>query len=150
MRREMSEVVHNLSCAFSFASAMRRSGKLHIVICVNMPSVGASQEHKDAWSYFSQRVTLCNSVPRSDAERRVMSSALMNAVLLSRDKVLKSRKRTQRDSLEPDITNKGLSKIARFTDSLPLKVYERTIQQVPRLVNVVTLAETIPLPGFFE
>jgi hypothetical protein len=48
---------------------------------------------------------------------------------------------------EAFVTDDDLSKMARFTDKFKLKPYERFLHYVPRLVNVVTLAEAIPVPG---
>ena len=59
-----------------------------------------------------------------------------------------SRKRkTVTDESEALIADDALSKMARFTDKFKLKPYERFLHYVPRLVNVVTLAEAIPVPG---
>jgi len=46
-----------------------------------------------------------------------------------------------------DTSNEGLSKMAMFTDKFNLKPYEPFLHYVPRLVNVVTLAEAIPVEG---
>lgn len=48
---------------------------------------------------------------------------------------------------EECITDEALSKMAHFTDRFRLKPYERFMHYVPRIVNVVTLAEAIPVPG---
>lgn len=57
-----------------------------------------------------------------------------------------SRKRDRPD-VEIDSSDAELSKLARFTDCMGLKPFQAFLQYVPRLVNVVTLAEAIPVPG---
>ena len=48
---------------------------------------------------------------------------------------------------EAEITVSALSQYSRFTDGMCLAPYERFLHYVPRLVNVVTLAEALPMPG---
>jgi TATA-box binding protein (TBP) (component of TFIID and TFIIIB) len=43
--------------------------------------------------------------------------------------------------------NAALSQYARFTDAMALDPYKMFLHYVPRLVNVVTLAEALPVPG---
>lgn len=57
-----------------------------------------------------------------------------------------TRKRNQSD-LQVDTSDTKLSKLARFTDCTGLKPFQAFLQYVPRLVNVVTLAEAIPVRG---
>ena len=49
-----------------------------------------------------------------------------------------SRKRGL-DTLNRDISDEALDKVARFTDKFNLKPYEPFLHYVPRLVNVVTV-----------
>ena len=46
-----------------------------------------------------------------------------------------------------DCSDAALSALARFTDDMALKPFQPFLQYVPRLVNVVTLAEAFPIPG---
>ena len=48
---------------------------------------------------------------------------------------------------EEEITTDKLSQYTRFTDGMCLAPFERFLHYVPRLVNVVTLAEALPMPG---
>ena len=48
---------------------------------------------------------------------------------------------------EEKYSSEHLSQYARFTDGMCLAPYERFLHYVPRLVNVVTLAEALPMPG---
>ena len=59
-----------------------------------------------------------------------------------------SRKRHREESVPPeDTSDAGLSQYTRFTDQIALDVYKQFLHYVPRLVNVVTLAEALPMPG---
>lgn len=57
-----------------------------------------------------------------------------------------ARKRTSNEC-EVETSDHHLSKLARFTDEMALKPFQHFLQYVPRLVNVVTLAEAFPVPG---
>ena len=46
-----------------------------------------------------------------------------------------------------DLGDDTLRAAARYTDGLPLANYDGILHLVPRLVNIVTLAEAIPVPG---
>ena len=46
-----------------------------------------------------------------------------------------------------DVTTDELCSLLRFTDRHRLSVYKNLLQFVPRIVNVVTLAEAVPVPG---
>jgi len=50
-------------------------------------------------------------------------------------------------AVKVDTSDEKLSSMARFTDRFNLKPYQGFLHYVPRLVNVVTLAEAIPVPG---
>lgn len=59
------------------------------------------------------------------------------------------RERKRRAALDPseDLSDARLSKLARFTDAFDLSPYEPFLHFLPRLVNVVTLAEAVPMVG---
>ena len=60
----------------------------------------------------------------------------------------KSRKRYHEENGPgPDTSDEALSQYTRFTDHSALHVYRQFLWYAPRLVNVVTLAEAIPMPG---
>lgn len=59
-----------------------------------------------------------------------------------------ARKRAREEAGEgDDLSDAALSQYARFTKEIALKPYEPFLHYVPRLVNVVTLAEALPVPG---
>jgi len=58
-----------------------------------------------------------------------------------------SRKRErEREPPEP-LDDETMRKCARFTAGMALAAYEPFLHLVPRLVNIVTLAEAVPMPG---
>ena len=64
--------------------------------------------------------------------------------------VLETCKRKREEmatDIDTSITDHELSQLARFTDKFNLTPYAKFLQYVPRLVNVVTLAEAIPVEG---
>ena len=58
-----------------------------------------------------------------------------------------ARKRQLETQCQTDLSDSRLSKLAKFTDGLPLASYEKIMHLTPRLVNVVTLAEALPVKG---
>lgn len=46
-----------------------------------------------------------------------------------------------------DLSNEKLRSYTRYTDGLPLKDYENALDLVPDLVNLVSLADALPLDG---
>lgn len=46
-----------------------------------------------------------------------------------------------------DLSDAYLSSFARYTDGVPLKDYENALDLVPQLVNLVSLADALPLDG---
>lgn len=56
------------------------------------------------------------------------------------------KRRLAIDPLE-DVSDARVSKLARFTDGAALAPYAPFLHFVPRLVNIVTLAEAVPMPG---
>ena len=46
-----------------------------------------------------------------------------------------------------DLTDENLKKYSKYTEGMPLKNYENALDLVPTLVNLVSLADAIPLKG---
>jgi hypothetical protein len=82
--------------------------------------------------------------PDSAADMRNVNHMLAACVQTCQD----SRKRHREESGPPDDTSDAaLSQYTRFTDQIALEDYKQFLHYVPRLVNVVTLAEAIPMEG---
>jgi hypothetical protein len=58
-----------------------------------------------------------------------------------------SRKRHREETDPLPTEDDQLSQFTRFTNDMCLKPYEHFLKYVPRLVNVVTLAEALPVSG---
>lgn len=46
-----------------------------------------------------------------------------------------------------DLSDERIQSISKYTDGLPLKDYEKALSLVPELVNLVSLADALPLDG---
>ena len=57
------------------------------------------------------------------------------------------RKRARLKQASADLSDASMRAAARFTDNLPLADYDGILHLTPRLVNIVTLAEAIPVAG---
>ena len=57
-----------------------------------------------------------------------------------------TRRRLEKNK-KPPTDDETLSALTRFTDTAALEPFEKFLYYVPRLVNVVTLAEAVPVPG---
>ena len=58
-----------------------------------------------------------------------------------------ARKRHLETQEETDLSDARLSKLAKFTDGLPLLSYEKILHLTPRLVNVVTVGDAASSPS---
>lgn len=100
-------------------------------------------------SLASRKLT-ANGTPKKKKQTTVkLDAQISNSISFLKSTVShcnESRKRDRPD-VEIDSSDAKLSKLARFTDCMGLKPFQAFLQYVPRLVNVVTLAEAIPVPG---
>ena len=126
-----------------------------------------------AWKRARRSIVLGNCIQETDkatpAQKQAFAEALDDAIENVVGRCLEERKRTRARETRRDLSDESISRLARFTDGLPLEDYDRQLELVPRLVNVVTasllqlepldpgqvilvcvswqLAEAIPLPG---
>ena len=85
-----------------------------------------------------------NSLTHIACEPRSVPDILKHVITACRT----ARKRSREEAGEgDDLSDAALSQYARFTKEIALKPYEPFLHYVPRLVNVVTLAEALPVPG---
>jgi hypothetical protein len=84
------------------------------------------------------------TAPRKDVPIRDVGALVKECVQACRE----SRKRYHEENgPNPDMSDEALSQYTRFTDHHALHAYRQFLWYAPRLVNVVTLAEAIPMAG---
>lgn len=98
------------------------------------------------WTRMKRAIGLANAItdPNNAA---AMRSALKRATTESVDRCRAERKKQRAQQVPKDLSDEAIVKAAKWTDGLPLAEYRGILHLVPRLVNVVTLAEAIPVPG---
>ena len=99
------------------------------------------------WTRFKRNVNLANMVPRSAAETTALHGLLKSATEDIITKCQGERKRLRDAEVEIDTSDEAILKAVEHTDSLPLADLGKVLHLVPRLVNIVTLAEAIPVAG---
>lgn len=102
---------------------------------------------EQAWFEMKQSISLANRINGTEEEvadfHLKLNASLGTAVTLCRT----ARKRKIEETPKLDISDHSILMAARFTDNLPLANYKAILHLVPRLVNIVTLAEAVPVPG---
>jgi len=99
------------------------------------------------WARMKRDIALANQPNTTKAEVDAFHASLKRA----RDEAVADcraeRKRARTKRPTADLSDASMRAAARFTDNLPLANYDGILHLTPRLVNVVTLAEAIPMPG---
>ena len=104
-----------------------------------------AMEHE--WRLMKEGIALANQVHSDDAQVGGFHRKLKRAIRDAVDDCRAERKRARADQPVVDLSDASMRDAAQFTDSLPLADYDGILHLVPRLVNVVTLAEAIPVAG---
>ena len=104
-----------------------------------------AMEHE--WRLMKEGIALANQVHSDDAQVGGFHRKLKRAIRDAVDDCRTERKRARADQPVVDLSDASMRDAAQFTDSLPLADYDGILHLVPRLVNVVTLAEAIPVAG---
>ena len=106
------------------------------------------------WARVKRAVGLANTVapppPAASAAPPPpppLRAALKRATAESIERCRAERKKQRAKQTPKDRSDAAVARAAKWTDGLPLAEYEGILHLVPRLVNVVTLAEAIPVPG---
>ena len=102
---------------------------------------------EEAWTELKQSVSLANRLNKTDEELAEFHTELQTALHSAVTHCRVERKRKLAEAPQLDLSDKSMLRAARFTDNLPLADYAQILHLVPRLVNVVTLAEAVPIPG---
>jgi hypothetical protein len=100
-----------------------------------------------AWAELKQSVSLANRVNKTDEELGEFHAELKTALGAAVARCRLERKRKLTEAPKLDLSDESVLRAAQFTDNLPLADYAQILKLVPRLVNVVTLAEAVPVPG---
>ena len=100
----------------------------------------------EEWSRLKRSIGLANTTS-TPANAVALKASLKRAVKDTVDRCRAERKRARALETHKDLSDEAVLEAARWTDRLPLRDYEGVLHLVPRLVNVVTLAEAVPVPG---
>ena len=102
---------------------------------------------EEAWAELKQGVSLANRLNKTDDELAEFHAELETALRSAVARCRHERKRKLAEAPQLDLSDESVLRAARFTDHLPLADYAEILHLCPRLVNVVTLAEAVPMPG---
>jgi len=102
---------------------------------------------ESAWSELKQSVSLANRLNKTDEELADFHAKLKTALNSAVTRCRLERKRKLAEAPKLDLSDESMRRAARFTDHLPLADYAKILHLCPRLVNIVTLAEAVPVPG---
>lgn len=102
---------------------------------------------EEAWAELKQGVSLANRLNKTDDELAEFHAELETALRSAVARCRHERKRKLAEAPQLDLSDESMLRAARFTDHLPLADYAEILHLCPRLVNVVTLAEAVPMPG---
>ena len=97
---------------------------------------------EEYWLRLKNRANLANNI-----ESHSFTEDIEDSIVTTLNNCRKRRKVQLDNIVSVDLSDSNLFRLAHFTDSLQLSKYERLLHIVPRLVNVVTLAEGLPIPG---
>jgi len=101
----------------------------------------------EAWAEMKQSISLANRLNKTDDEVAEFHAELKTALQSAVSRCRTERKRKLAEAPKLDLSDECVRRAAPFTDHLPLADYAKILHLVPRLVNVVTLAEAVPVPG---
>ena len=102
---------------------------------------------EQAWVEMKRNISLANRVNKTDVDVATFQVELKEALQSAVTRCRFERKRKREEAPQIDIGDERMLEAARFTDGIPLANYTQILHLVPRLVNVVTLAEAVPVPG---
>ena len=101
---------------------------------------------EDEWTRMKRSIGLANAVS-TPANASALKHNLKRAIEETVGRCRVERKRARALETPKDLSDEAVCKAAKWTDRLPLSDYDGMLNLVPRLVNVVTLAEAIPVAG---
>ena len=96
---------------------------------------------------MKQSISLANRINYKEEDLARFYTDLKAALGQAVARCRLERKRKLEEAPKLNLSDENIQRAARFTDNLPLADYAQILHLVPRLVNVVTLAEAVPVPG---
>jgi hypothetical protein len=99
---------------------------------------------ESAWAVCKQAVLTGKGL---DSEKFPTRPEVLDVGKKVSDRCRKAFDEDEQKRKEADLSDEHLSRIARYTDGFPLQNYVNMFGLVPELVNIVTLAEAIPVKG---
>tara|TARA_B110000211_G_scaffold163949_1_gene185100 strand:- start:189 stop:1181 length:993 start_codon:yes stop_codon:yes gene_type:complete len=102
---------------------------------------------EEAWCELKASISLANRINKSEGEIADFNTKLKASLKLAVARCRSERKRKLAEAPVLNLDDESMRRAARYTDNLPLADYGHILHLVPRLVNIVTLAEAVPVPG---
>ena len=100
----------------------------------------------EAWNHVKQSIRLANAISDTGNTHSLRTDLKRSAEsVVERCRI--ERKRARALQVPADIGDEAVRAAAKWSERLPLQDYDGLLQHVPRLVNVVTCAEAVPVPG---
>ena len=103
-----------------------------------------------AWDVFRRDVQLCKQLDLAITKKE-LGTLSMDEVSTFTEEIIHGMREEYLDALSKkpieDLSDEFLSKLSRYTDGVPLKPFENALDLVPELVNLVSLADALPLDG---
>ena len=98
-----------------------------------------------AWERAKRSIVLGNSVRDGSqaTQNAVFQRALDETVVDVVDRCRRQRKRKRAQETQRDLSDEAISRLASYTDGLPLADYDGLLELVPRLVNVRSPAHLV-------
>jgi TATA-box binding protein (TBP) (component of TFIID and TFIIIB) len=100
---------------------------------------------EELWERAKLAINLTNHSPLKESDAPDRTHLVKNVF----ERVISDLKkqRMKQPKLVSDQSDDTIKKNAKWVSALPLKDYDRMLDLVPRIVNVVTLAEAVPVPN---
>ena len=100
----------------------------------------------EAWNCVKRSIRLANAI--SDAGNAPsLRTDLQRSAKGVIERCRTERKRARALEVPADLSDEAVRVAAKWSKRLPLRDYDGLLHHVPRLVNVVTCAEAVPVPG---
>lgn len=111
-----------------------------------------ASELDEAWAEFKENLSVSKSIECLLSKRAGAVGAMSTKEFAERARATveacrRSHAAHVKAQPQEDLSDERVLSYCRYTDGLPLKDYENTLELVPGLVNLVSLAEAVPIDG---